>query len=71
MHPHCPECRCSVYIFPWRPWQRAAFTTGQQLAQKLAAEEKKIALDSEFAGRLQEAIDDGTEDTDNVKDVER
>ncbi|KAI5992820.1 hypothetical protein EDC04DRAFT_2808085, partial [Pisolithus marmoratus] len=56
-------------VFSWRSWQRAAFTTGQQLAQKLAAEGKKTALDSEFARRLQEAIDDGTEDTDNVKDV--
>lgn len=50
--------------------QESAFTAGQQLAQKLAAEEKKIALDSEFARRLQAAIDDGTDDADGVKDVE-
>ncbi|KAI6003030.1 hypothetical protein EDD15DRAFT_2157678 [Pisolithus albus] len=50
--------------------QESAFTAGQQLAQKLAAEEKKIALDAEFARRLQVAIDDGTDDVDNVKDVE-
>ncbi|KAI6021711.1 hypothetical protein BKA83DRAFT_610824 [Pisolithus microcarpus] len=49
--------------------QESAFTAGQQLAQKLAAEEKKIALDSEFARRLQAAIDDGADDADGVKDA--
>ncbi|KAI6134825.1 hypothetical protein EDD17DRAFT_1548966 [Pisolithus thermaeus] len=50
--------------------QESVFTAGQQLAQKLAAEEKKIALDSEFARRLQAAIDDGTDDGDSAKDVD-
>lgn len=50
--------------------QEAAFIAGQQLAQKVAAEENKIALDSEFARRLQAANDDGTIDLDTVMDVE-
>lgn len=51
--------------------QEAAFIAGQQLAQKVAAEENKIALDSEFARRLQAANDDGAIDLDTVMDVER
>ncbi|KAI6158108.1 hypothetical protein BKA82DRAFT_996490 [Pisolithus tinctorius] len=50
--------------------QEAAFTAGQQLAQKLAAEETKIALDFEFARRLQTANNNGTVDMDSVRDVE-
>ncbi|KAI0827131.1 hypothetical protein BC628DRAFT_1409914 [Trametes gibbosa] len=40
-----------------------------QYAQKLAAAEKKSALDAEFAKRLQEAIDNGENDTD-MRDAE-
>ncbi|KAJ7755328.1 hypothetical protein DFH07DRAFT_743267 [Mycena maculata] len=40
-----------------------------QYAQKVAAAEKKLMLDAEFAMRLQ-AIDDEGRDTDQVKDVE-
>lgn len=46
---------------------------GQQLAQKLAAAEKKLLLDAEFARRLQERNDDddnGTNDIDTL-DAER
>lgn len=44
-----------------------------QLAQSLAAAEKKIRLDEEFARRLQEADDGGEIDTDdiNMRDAER
>ena len=44
-----------------------------QLAQKLAAAEKKIMLDAEFAKRLQAAIDGGQIDTDapEMQDVDR
>lgn len=46
---------------------------GQQLAQKLAAAERKLMLDAEFARRLQERNDDddnGTNDIDTL-DAER
>ncbi|KAL4073615.1 hypothetical protein J3A83DRAFT_4357612 [Scleroderma citrinum] len=49
--------------------QEAGFIAGQQLAQKIAAEETKVALDAEFARKLQAAIDGGTMDVDTV-DVE-
>ena len=44
-----------------------------QLAQKLAAAEKKIMLDAEFAKRLQAAEDSGEIDTDapEMQDVDR
>lgn len=51
--------------------QEAALTAGKQLAQKIAAEENKVALDAEFARRLQAANDDGILDVDAVVDVER
>ena len=46
---------------------------GQQLAQKLAATEKKIMLDAEFARRLQERTDDDDDDTNDLDtlDAER
>lgn len=45
----------------------------QQLAQKLAATERKILLDAEFARRLQDTDDAGDFDTDapNMRDAER
>ena len=44
-----------------------------QLAQKLAAAEKKIMLDAEFAKRLQAAVDSGEIDTDvpEMQDADR
>ncbi|KAI0360484.1 hypothetical protein OH77DRAFT_1501240 [Trametes cingulata] len=41
----------------------------RQYAQKLAAAEKKCALDAEFARRLQQALDDGDEDVE-MRDAE-
>ncbi|KAH7882296.1 hypothetical protein F5I97DRAFT_1817136 [Phlebopus sp. FC_14] len=51
--------------------QDAELIAGTQHAQKVAAAEKKILLDAEFARRLQAANDNGELDMDNVKDVER
>ncbi len=45
----------------------------RQYAQKLAAAEKKYALDAEFARQLQEAIDNGDDDDEDLdmRDAER
>ena len=45
----------------------------RQYAQKLAAAEKKCALDAEFARRLQAAINEGHDDDDDfdMRDAER
>jgi hypothetical protein len=43
----------------------------QQLAQRLAAEERKIALDAEMSQRLQAMDDEGNVDIDRYTDVER
>ncbi|KAH7882297.1 hypothetical protein F5I97DRAFT_1817067 [Phlebopus sp. FC_14] len=48
-----------------------ALVAGKQYAQKVAAAEKKMLLDAEFARRLQAANDSGVLDIDDVKDVER
>lgn len=51
----------------------ASAMAGRQYAQKVAAMEKNIALDAEFAKRLQEADNSGNTDVDamNMKDAER
>ncbi|KAG6861297.1 hypothetical protein C0995_001851 [Termitomyces sp. Mi166 len=54
--------------------QNEVFTTNTvdwQLAQKLAANERKINLDAEFARRLQAIDDEGRTDIDQIKDAER
>ncbi|KAJ7152586.1 hypothetical protein C8R43DRAFT_1003009 [Mycena crocata] len=48
---------------------QASGLADMQYAQKLAAAEKKLMLDSEFAKRLQ-AVDDEGRDTDRVEDAE-
>ncbi|RPD65724.1 hypothetical protein L226DRAFT_501257 [Lentinus tigrinus ALCF2SS1-7] len=42
----------------------------RQYAQRLAAAEKKCLLDSEFAKRLQQIIDDGDDDDEDMRDAE-
>ncbi|KAI0702061.1 hypothetical protein C8T65DRAFT_719286 [Cerioporus squamosus] len=42
----------------------------RQYAQKLAAAEKKSLLDAEFAKRLQQAIDDGEDNDQDMRDAE-
>ncbi|CDO75745.1 hypothetical protein BN946_scf184921.g21 [Trametes cinnabarina] len=42
--------------------EESEVTASRQYAQKLAAAEKKCALDAAFARRLQEALDNGSED---------
>ncbi|KAJ7135966.1 hypothetical protein C8R44DRAFT_769368 [Mycena epipterygia] len=48
---------------------QASNTADMQYAQKVAAAEKKLMLDAEFAKQLQ-AIDDEGRDTDKIKDAE-
>lgn len=43
----------------------------RQYAQRLAAAEKKCLLDTEFAKRLQQAIDDGEDNDNDMRDAER
>ena len=51
--------------------QRSALVADEQYAQRVAAAERKIELDAEFAKRLQAMDHDGEEDVDTMKDVER
>jgi len=56
-----------------RSLQNSFDIASHQLAQKLAAAEKKIMLDAEFAKRLQAAVDSGEMDTDapEMQDADR
>lgn len=60
----------TAYVESLQITEESEFVTNQQFAQRVAAKEKKLALDMEFARKLQDAVNSGLA-AGNVGDAER
>lgn len=60
----------SLYAQTLQRADNAADTIGRQYAQKLGATEKRIALDAEFAKRLQQMVDNDEDEATSTEDLD-